>query len=305
MSVTAIAARARLRRCSFSAPSPPSSPSSSSLCTSPTDLAQAMTVTDHPPQLRSVQKVVASSGLENGRAFLDSSSHPPTRSLCSRLAPAGAVDLAAVDQTVSSLQALPLRGPSSATCATTSADGDRQPSSADGDRRPSSCVVAQCDDPINGRKCPMVAPSEEEGWRVKTARSTMDARLDVAPAQPPLLSSSIKQVMRATCPPLGGGNQVGDHFVEEGEYVDQSGDTKYLDRANDFALGNQPIGSIHVIVGPMFAGKTTALLKRMEEEASKGRYGKTRTVHPISYMPSGSCGPRYLPYCVIGGVLAR
>lgn len=31
-------------------------------------------------------------------------------------------------------------------------------------------------------------------------------------------------------------------------------------------------GEIHVIVGPMFAGKTTALLRRVQVEAGTGRY---------------------------------
>ena len=31
-------------------------------------------------------------------------------------------------------------------------------------------------------------------------------------------------------------------------------------------------GSIHLIIGPMFAGKTTALLKRVQAEANDGRY---------------------------------
>lgn len=40
---------------------------------------------------------------------------------------------------------------------------------------------------------------------------------------------------------------------------------------NDFVRDNA--GGIHVIVGPMFAGKTTALLNRIREEADAGRYG--------------------------------
>jgi hypothetical protein len=35
-------------------------------------------------------------------------------------------------------------------------------------------------------------------------------------------------------------------------------------------------GEIHVIVGPMFAGKTTALLRRVQAEAGTGRYGPRR-----------------------------
>lgn len=31
-------------------------------------------------------------------------------------------------------------------------------------------------------------------------------------------------------------------------------------------------GEIHVIVGPMFAGKTTALLRRIKVESNNGRY---------------------------------
>lgn len=33
-----------------------------------------------------------------------------------------------------------------------------------------------------------------------------------------------------------------------------------------------PVGEIHVIVGPMFAGKTTALLRRVNLESNDGRY---------------------------------
>ncbi|EEF28513.1 thymidine kinase a [Ricinus communis] len=34
---------------------------------------------------------------------------------------------------------------------------------------------------------------------------------------------------------------------------------------------NKPAGEVHVIVGPMFAGKTTALLRRINSEGSNGR----------------------------------
>ncbi|KAI8004287.1 Thymidine kinase a [Camellia lanceoleosa] len=36
-------------------------------------------------------------------------------------------------------------------------------------------------------------------------------------------------------------------------------------------LSYHPSGEIHVIVGPMFAGKTTALLRRVESEGNNGR----------------------------------
>ncbi|KAL7238391.1 hypothetical protein ACSBR2_004481 [Camellia fascicularis] len=36
-------------------------------------------------------------------------------------------------------------------------------------------------------------------------------------------------------------------------------------------LSHHPSGEIHVIVGPMFAGKTTALLRRVESEENNGR----------------------------------
>ncbi|CAL5403365.1 unnamed protein product [Camellia sinensis] len=36
-------------------------------------------------------------------------------------------------------------------------------------------------------------------------------------------------------------------------------------------LSHHPSGEIHVIVGPMFAGKTTALLRRVKSEANNGR----------------------------------
>jgi ABC-type hemin transport system ATPase subunit len=46
-------------------------------------------------------------------------------------------------------------------------------------------------------------------------------------------------------------------------------------------------GEIHVIVGPMFAGKTTALLRRVQAEAGNGRYETPATLclfsHAISF----------------------
>ncbi|KAF5936818.1 hypothetical protein HYC85_024324 [Camellia sinensis] len=36
-------------------------------------------------------------------------------------------------------------------------------------------------------------------------------------------------------------------------------------------LSHHPSGEIHVIVGPMFAGKTTALLRRVESKGNNGR----------------------------------
>jgi thymidine kinase len=41
-------------------------------------------------------------------------------------------------------------------------------------------------------------------------------------------------------------------------------------------------GEIHVIMGPMFAGKTTALLRRVQAEASNGRYGTPAKPTPFS-----------------------
>lgn len=38
------------------------------------------------------------------------------------------------------------------------------------------------------------------------------------------------------------------------------------------AASPTPSGEIHVIVGPMFAGKTTTLLRRIQSESSNGRY---------------------------------
>lgn len=38
------------------------------------------------------------------------------------------------------------------------------------------------------------------------------------------------------------------------------------------AASQTPSGEIHVIVGPMFAGKTTTLLRRIQSESSNGRY---------------------------------
>lgn len=49
-------------------------------------------------------------------------------------------------------------------------------------------------------------------------------------------------------------------------------------------------GEIHVIVGPMFAGKTTALLRRVQAEAGTGRYGTPFLV----YWQGGPASPRLL-----------
>ncbi|KAE9457840.1 hypothetical protein C3L33_10235, partial [Rhododendron williamsianum] len=37
-------------------------------------------------------------------------------------------------------------------------------------------------------------------------------------------------------------------------------------------LSHRASGEVHVIVGPMFAGKTTALLRRVKAESNGGRY---------------------------------
>lgn len=37
-------------------------------------------------------------------------------------------------------------------------------------------------------------------------------------------------------------------------------------------LAHSTPGEVHVIVGPMFAGKTTALLRRVKAESNIGRY---------------------------------
>ncbi|XP_073280742.1 thymidine kinase a-like [Primulina huaijiensis] len=42
-------------------------------------------------------------------------------------------------------------------------------------------------------------------------------------------------------------------------------------QSRDFCSEGRAPGEIHVIVGPMFAGKTTTLLKRMKSESSNGR----------------------------------
>lgn len=53
----------------------------------------------------------------------------------------------------------------------------------------------------------------------------------------------------------------------DGNGVELEGD--FERNGNDFVRDN--VGSIHVITGPMFAGKTTALLKRVQKEADAGR----------------------------------
>ncbi|XP_051125136.1 pentatricopeptide repeat-containing protein At4g16470-like isoform X2 [Andrographis paniculata] len=49
-------------------------------------------------------------------------------------------------------------------------------------------------------------------------------------------------------------------------------------RIQEFCTQNEKSGEIHVIVGPMFAGKTTTLLKRMKSESSNGRFQANDTV---------------------------
>lgn len=73
--------------------------------------------------------------------------------------------------------------------------------------------------------------------------------------------------------------------VQNGVAVGQStgieGDSSMLPSDGDFLISpaeernvfaRENVGSIHVIIGPMFAGKTTALLQRIREEAAAGRY---------------------------------
>ncbi|XP_027063607.1 thymidine kinase-like [Coffea arabica] len=43
------------------------------------------------------------------------------------------------------------------------------------------------------------------------------------------------------------------------------------DAADQMGSANQPSGEIHVIIGPMFAGKTTSLLRRVKLESDSGR----------------------------------
>ncbi|CAL5391056.1 unnamed protein product [Camellia sinensis] len=43
------------------------------------------------------------------------------------------------------------------------------------------------------------------------------------------------------------------------------------DRSDRMGLSHRPSGEVHVIVGPMFAGKTTALLRRIKSEVNNGR----------------------------------
>lgn len=47
-----------------------------------------------------------------------------------------------------------------------------------------------------------------------------------------------------------------------------------IDGAGDrLQLSQRASGEVHVIMGPMFAGKTTSLLRRIKSEGSNGRYG--------------------------------
>lgn len=73
-------------------------------------------------------------------------------------------------------------------------------------------------------------------------------------------------------------DQDGDAVEQEGDFEGLSSvapkNGEYLESSsregNDFVRDN--VGGLHVITGPMFAGKTTALLKRIQKEADAGRY---------------------------------
>lgn len=51
-----------------------------------------------------------------------------------------------------------------------------------------------------------------------------------------------------------------------------SGNSISFARSNDFSQSTgSATGEVHVIVGPMFAGKTTSLLRRIKAESNNGR----------------------------------
>ncbi|OMO64724.1 Thymidine kinase [Corchorus olitorius] len=41
---------------------------------------------------------------------------------------------------------------------------------------------------------------------------------------------------------------------------------------SETSQSSSPCGEVHVIVGPMFAGKTTTLLRRIQAESTNGRF---------------------------------
>lgn len=57
------------------------------------------------------------------------------------------------------------------------------------------------------------------------------------------------------------------------------------------AASRQRSGEIHVIVGPMFAGKTTTLLRKIQSERSDGRFDSPPILSPFFF---GSVASKYL-----------
>lgn len=104
---------------------------------------------------------------------------------------------------------------------------------------------------ISLRTCRVLAPSLSKlpaGFRRATATASFRPCVHLA-------SSSSSYSLRTFLPCRASSNVVEQESSCSG---------------NDFVPDN--VGAIHVITGPMFAGKTTALLKRITTEADAGRY---------------------------------
>ncbi|XP_073058748.1 thymidine kinase a-like isoform X2 [Primulina eburnea] len=85
----------------------------------------------------------------------------------------------------------------------------------------------------------------------------------------PLFFHSQRSIFHCKIQPLENPISFHTHFVVN-SLANYSKPSNFS-QSRDFCSEGRAPGEIHVIVGPMFAGKTTTLLKRMKSESSKGR----------------------------------
>lgn len=85
----------------------------------------------------------------------------------------------------------------------------------------------------------------------------------------PLCFHSQQSVFHGKIQPLKNPISLPTHFVVNS--LANYSKPSICSQSRDFCSERRASGEIHVIVGPMFAGKTTTLLKRMKSESSNGR----------------------------------
>lgn len=100
-------------------------------------------------------------------------------------------------------------------------------------------------------------------------RSLTRRRRTIGLLHSPLLLSSRGFSCMAKMPADGVNGSSRDSGGGDGHVGDLSKQQE-ASEMSDFVCSN--MGAIHLIVGPMFAGKTTALLQRVRKEADAGRY---------------------------------